>query len=129
MGETRIVGSRVITVEKELQDGETRIDAQVEGPVDEPEPSGSPKVETIERLQQGRAFEGHCGAIQRREAELAFVGAAPRGFDIQVAVCDVLVAVELVGQLELSGFQAPPGDQMIEWPVAMSGLPGECLFA
>lgn len=87
--------------QEKFHDGDTGADFQVERAVYEFEIARAALVQIIHGSQESFQFERRGSLVQRRQTEFAFERTAARGFDIDHAVLDVLVAVTGVRQLQL----------------------------
>jgi hypothetical protein len=90
-----------IAFEEESEDGAAGFDVQIERAINELERFDATREESFEgREEAGKRKGANCG-VEGREAELAREGAAAGGFDIDDAMGDVVVGVEVVRQAEL----------------------------
>ena len=87
--------------EAEFEDGFAGVEIEIEGAVDKFEMFDAALHETIERGEEFFEVERAHGNFERRETEFAGEGAAARGFDIDDAVGDVSVIVEVVRKREV----------------------------
>ena len=115
------VDAAAYLVEEELEDRRAAGEVEVEGPVDELEAPRAAGDEPLEGFDEPRQGEGADLLVERGEAELAAVGAAAGGLDVEHPLAEIVVAVELVGQgerLEIGETtvddpleRAPPGEE------------------
>src|ERR1035441_5837816 len=118
-----------VPFEQELQYRLAGVDIEVEGPIHKLELLHAAVQQPLQVLQQhGQRCLPH-GNVERREAELAGEGAAARGFDVDNAVRDVLVVIEVIGQHQFRELGQRSGDDLRGWALTGAQLPanfGEC---
>lgn len=120
-----IVGRRLDAPEEEAQDRLAGRAAQVEGAVDELEESCPALVQPPHLQQEALRIERHRGAVERGQAELAPERATARGFDIEDAMAQVVVAEPGVGRLQLVGCERLAGDQPRGRGLTVEHLPAQ----
>jgi hypothetical protein len=94
-----------VALQEEFQNGLGNVEVQVEGAVDELELA---EAAIQKRLHGGEeVVDRHVPHrhVERRQAELALERAAPRGLDVDDAVGEVVVGVEVVGQFQIRRFE------------------------
>jgi hypothetical protein len=88
---------RTMSVEEELEDGGAGFEVEVEGAVNEFEGSCAAVEEALHRGEKFFQRELSDVVVERGETEIAVEWAAARRFDVDNAVCDVVVGVTIVG--------------------------------
>ena len=91
----------LIPFEEKFEDRGAGVEVEVEGAVNEFEGARAPLEEALHRGEKFLQWKLTDRSVERREAKVAMERAAARCFDVEDAVCDVLISVEVVGQGEI----------------------------
>lgn len=101
----------LVAFEEEFEELEAEGDAEVEGAVDEFEFFDATVEEVLEGGEEAVEGEAVEVLVEGGEAEFAGEGAAAGGFDVDDAVGDVFVGVEVVGEGDEVGVGGRGGDE------------------
>ena len=104
--------------EEELQDRPAGVDVEIERAVHELELPHAAVEQPLQFAEQRGQRRLPHGDVERRQAELAGERAAARGLDIDDAVRDVVVVVEIVGQRQLGELGQLGGNDLGKLPSA-----------
>ena len=122
MGEDRIARMLLDALQEKLEDRPAGLCLEVEGAVDEPESPCTAPMQLCQLLENPVELERPGGLVECRQTELALVGAASRGLDIEVAMGDVDLGVMLIGQHQRIEFGLNAGDHFHQRPRSLEQL-------
>src|ERR1017187_7827306 len=114
---------RPMPFEKELQDGRTGLQVEIEGAIDELKLSQAAVEQPLHCRQKLVERSVTHRDVERRQAELAFERAAARRFHIDDALRDVGVRVQFIRQRQAIKIGQGSGNDFHWWRVSPEGLP------